>query len=97
VLRYVEYIPTAEYTRFRNFLQVSRSVGKKLVDQKVHDILLDDEKGKKDIMSILGIILSLLLTAYFQLTVMFVCSVQSNMSEEAKRRLDEDEVLSQMS
>ncbi|KAG9217624.1 hypothetical protein CCMSSC00406_0010165 [Pleurotus cornucopiae] len=54
ILRFVEYIPTKEYLRFRHFKTVSRRVAKELVTQKISsmDITPEDEP-RRDFMSVL--------------------------------------------
>ncbi|GJE88905.1 cytochrome P450 [Phanerochaete sordida] len=52
LLRYVRFIPTREYTRFRHTLNVINKVSKSLIDQKAADLLAGD-KTSKDVMSVL--------------------------------------------
>jgi len=51
ILRFVEFIPTREYLRFRTFLQLTKTVAKELVDQKTANILT--ETPSRDMLSIL--------------------------------------------
>ncbi|KDQ23674.1 hypothetical protein PLEOSDRAFT_1048605, partial [Pleurotus ostreatus PC15] len=73
ILQLVEYMPTKEYRRFRQFRNVCRSVAKQLIILVRNDIRI--AKPKRDLMNVL---------------------VRANASEDPKRQLDEDEVLSQM-
>lgn len=50
VLQLVQYIPSREYRRFRNFLNLAKKIAKDLVQEKASVTA----KGDKDIMSVLG-------------------------------------------
>ncbi|EGN99132.1 hypothetical protein SERLA73DRAFT_73689 [Serpula lacrymans var. lacrymans S7.3] len=71
ILHYVRYLPTREYSRFKQFLDAAFRVGQDLVDQKASS----SEKGGKNIVSILA---------------------QSSVSDDVKKRLTSDEMLSQV-
>ncbi|KAF4581513.1 hypothetical protein EYR38_002842 [Pleurotus pulmonarius] len=73
ILQVVEYIPTKEYRRFRNFKALAKRIGKELIEQKADGAIA--EGSSRDMLSVL---------------------VRSNTSEDPKRQLDEDEILSQM-
>ncbi|KAJ8521421.1 hypothetical protein ONZ45_g1869 [Pleurotus djamor] len=73
ILQLVEYIPTKEYRRFKNFKKLVKRVAKELIDEKAH--IEVPAETSRDVMSVL---------------------VKANVSEDPKRQLDEDEILSQM-
>ncbi|KAF7421226.1 hypothetical protein PC9H_011747 [Pleurotus ostreatus] len=76
ILQLVEYMPTKEYRRFRQFRNVCRSVAKQLITHNASKMdTFPEVKPKRDLMNVL---------------------VRANASEDPKRQLDEDEVLSQM-
>jgi hypothetical protein len=52
ILRFVEFIPSREYQRFRNFLKLAKSVAKELVDQKTSNVLM--EPSNRNILTVLG-------------------------------------------
>lgn len=55
LLRFVEYIPTREYQRFRGTRDVINKVSNVLVDSAILEArTVEIEKGKKDVMSVLG-------------------------------------------
>ncbi|KAF7421223.1 hypothetical protein PC9H_011744 [Pleurotus ostreatus] len=54
ILRFVEYIPTKEFLRFRHFKTVSRRVAKELVTQKISSMEITPEnEPRRDFMSVL--------------------------------------------
>lgn len=70
----MEYLPTREYSRFRDFLRTTKKVAAQLVVQKMStDSEVSD--SARDVMSVV---------------------VRSNTSEDPAKKLDEDEMLSQM-
>ncbi|KAF4590203.1 hypothetical protein EYR40_009398 [Pleurotus pulmonarius] len=73
ILQLVEYMPSKEYRRFRNFKTLTKSIAKGLIDQKAN--IPVEDNATRDVMSVL---------------------CKSNVSEDPKRQLDEDEILSQM-
>lgn len=89
ILRYVEYIPTREYIRFRAFRGLARSVSKGLVEEKASVSLVD--ATNRDIMSVLG---KWALPDNLHLLIYDV--VQANVSVNPEHQLNEDEILSQM-
>lgn len=69
LLNFVKYIPTREYKRLNKTLTVINGVSKTLVEDAMHEAKITGnmgakagEKGKKDVMSVLGTLrLSILL------------------------------------
>ena len=53
ILELVKYIPSREYARSRDMLGVVNRVSKQLIDEKAA-ALLDGDKSRRDIMSVLG-------------------------------------------
>jgi alkylphenol/PAH-inducible cytochrome P450 monooxygenase len=55
LLSFVEYIPSREYQRFRRTRELISKVSTALVDNATHEAkTVEIEKGKKDVMSVLG-------------------------------------------
>ncbi len=55
LLELVEYLPTRQYSRLRSTRKVVDKVASSLVDQAIRDAQgAELEKGKKDVMSVLG-------------------------------------------
>ncbi|KAF4568504.1 hypothetical protein EYR36_010516 [Pleurotus pulmonarius] len=54
ILRFVEYIPTKEFRRFRQFKTVCRRVAKQLVTQKIMNLdIAPEDESRRDFMSVL--------------------------------------------
>ncbi|KAM5532813.1 hypothetical protein V8D89_013532 [Ganoderma adspersum] len=53
ILKFVQYIPTKDHTRFRQTLKVINNFAKSLIDEKTEAVLSGAAEKKKDIMSIL--------------------------------------------
>ena len=53
ILKFVQYIPTRDHTRFRQTLKVINNFAKSLIDEKTEAVLAGAAE-KKDIMSILS-------------------------------------------
>lgn len=58
ILHHIRYIPTREYRRIRQTLQVTDRLAKRLVDEKSEALLAGDEHSR-DVMSVLGTSFSL--------------------------------------
>lgn len=54
ILRFVEYMPTREYRRFRQFLNLTKRIAKQLIDEKSANV----KDSNKDVLSLLGTVLS---------------------------------------
>lgn len=55
LLEYVKYLPTQKFTRLRNTKNVIDKVASALVEQAIDEARrVGIEKGKKDVMSVLG-------------------------------------------
>ncbi len=89
ILQYVEYIPTKEYIRFRAFRKLAKSISKGLIEEKASVSMADGTS--RDVMSVLGEYGFLAIVHFLIWDV-----VRANVSEDPKRQLDEDEILSQM-
>ncbi len=92
ILQVVEYIPTKEYRRFRNFKALAKRIGKELIEQKADGAIA--EGSSRDMLSVLGGSAAPLNLNATHLLIDII--VRSNISEDPKRQLDEDEILSQM-
>ena len=94
ILRFVEFIPSREYRRFRKFLKLAKSVAKELVDQRTSNAL---EPSNRNILNVLGESQKLKKkrkeNGDYILTRLVV---RSSLSEDPDGRLDKDEMLSQM-
>ena len=74
-------------------MKVARRVGKSIVDRQVESYATGKERGK-DVMSILG--QSPWTLRFCQDLNSIVEPVRANLSEDPKRKLSEDEILSQL-
>lgn len=94
LLEVVQRAPSKQMSRLQNHLKVSREVAQALLDRQMASHA-GNETGSKDVMSILS-------TFYFPAVLLFSrhvlagVSVSANMSEDAETKLDDEEILSQL-
>lgn len=95
LLEVVQRAPSKQMSRLQNHMKVSREVAQALLDRQMASHAENETGGSKDVMSILS-------TFYF-LVVLFVSrhvlagvSVSANISEDAEAKLDDEEILSQL-
>ena len=93
LLDLVGYIPTKEYKRFRRTLKVVHRVSGELVREK-RDALLADSKTNKDVLSILGKCIHVVLLEFGNALTSYI--VRANVAERPEARLSDEELIAQM-
>jgi hypothetical protein len=91
ILRFVEYLPARQFYRFRQFLLHGKRLGKDLINNKAASI--DAKQKSRDILSILGPYIHYL---WILGSDPISHIVEANKAQTASNRLDEDEILSQI-
>jgi alkylphenol/PAH-inducible cytochrome P450 monooxygenase len=95
LVRLVRYLPKREYSRARRTKQVIDKVSTALVNDAIEEAkCVEIEKGKKDVMSVLGMSHP---SGSFNMKISYHdMVVRANMSENPSLRLSKDEMVSQM-
>ena len=61
LLYYIRYLPTREYKAYRSTLSVMDKIAAQLIEERTRDFAAGDpDKSRKDVMSVLGMLLSLI-------------------------------------